>query len=105
MLRDRTTIPRTIPRFCEIRKPGNSNAVVTMCGVTMFILLAGFDARVGVIGIQAEYVELRMFIHLCGSNGIEERGFMVEDEGAWENALDSKKIATNRLHQTYISVG
>src|SRR5262249_43216618 len=34
MLRDRTTIPRTIPRFRRIRCPGNSRAVVTRLAVT-----------------------------------------------------------------------
>src|ERR1044072_8193182 len=33
-LRERTTMPRTTPRFCRTRKPGSSKAVVTICGET-----------------------------------------------------------------------
>src|SRR5712692_202591 len=34
MLRDRTTMPRTTPRFLTMRWPGSSNAVVTCAGLT-----------------------------------------------------------------------
>src|SRR5579885_2821275 len=41
--RERTTIPRTTPRFCLIRYPGSSNAVVTFSCGTMHFSFAPVD--------------------------------------------------------------
>src|ERR1700676_192215 len=41
ILRERTTIPRTMPRFCTTRWPGSSKAVVTLSLIIAMVVLSG----------------------------------------------------------------
>src|ERR1700676_1325627 len=66
-LRDRTTMPRTTPRFFVIRHPGNPKAVVTSVRSTFG--MGGFpvDVVIGTGGRAGHYSHSRMGIPLARS--------------------------------------